>query len=133
MRYKKVRGRSVAECMMKIRSNFGPDAIILEHREVNEGGLLGSGLFSRKSYEIEYMLPEGGRVAKSHSLPLTSAKKFDNGKLSGPQGQSSLSPLHSPLLGLEQEGRDAGKDQSTIRRILKEAIRRRPPGFPAAL
>ena len=65
MIYHKIRGRSVAECMMKLRSNFGSDAIILEHREVNEGGLLGSPLFSRKLYEIEYMLSEKGKGPKS--------------------------------------------------------------------
>ncbi len=58
MKYNKIRGRTIAECMMKLRSAYGADAIILETREVQEGGLLGSGLFSRKTYEIEYMLPE---------------------------------------------------------------------------
>ncbi len=67
MKYHKVRGKSVAECMMKLRSNHGPEAIILEHREINEDGFLGSGLFSRKSYEIDYMLPEK-RSSASASL-----------------------------------------------------------------
>ena len=58
MKYSKVRGASVAECMMKIRSSCGADALILETREIKEGGVFGLGLFARKSFEIEYMLPE---------------------------------------------------------------------------
>lgn len=58
MKYDKIRGKSVAECMMKLRSAYGSQAIILSTREVQEGGLLGSGLFSRKLYEIDFMLPE---------------------------------------------------------------------------
>ena len=87
MRYHKIRGRSVAECMMKLRSSFGPEAIILEHREVNEGGLLGSGLFSRKSYEIEYMLPEKSRAVKGSSDPISSAKAYEGYRAQGTLGK----------------------------------------------
>ena len=148
MRYHKIRGRSVAECMMKLRSNFGPDAIILEHREINEGGLLGSGLFSHKSYEIEYMLPEKGKAAKGSSLFPASAKTADNENrgLGGLNSldRASLSPLQSALLALDQgeqssakgskdpqssiksssknsRGYKAHEDQSMIRKFLSEA------------
>ncbi|MEQ9364422.1 MAG: hypothetical protein RIF32_09275, partial [Leptospirales bacterium] len=72
MKYDKIRGKSVAECMMKLRSAHGSQAIILSTREVQEGGLLGSGLFSRKLYEIDFMLSEEG--AGSASRPLISTK-----------------------------------------------------------
>ena len=98
MVYHKIRGRSVAECMMKLRSNFGSDAIILEHREVNEGGILGSALFSRKLYEVEYMLPEKGKLLKgslgtlsSERRPVAEKKLYDSTPLSKSSLPSSRS------------------------------------------
>lgn len=58
---------------MKLRSAYGSQAIILSTREVQEGGLLGSGLFSRKLYEIDFMLPE--ESAGSGGRPLISTKQ----------------------------------------------------------
>ena len=65
MRYEKMRGKSVSECVTRIRKEFGESAIIIEHREVQEGGVLGSGLFSRKTYEVDFMIPE----RESHEIP----------------------------------------------------------------
>lgn len=53
---------------MKLRSAYGSQAIILSTREVSEGGLLGSGLFSRKLYEIDFMLQEDGTSGASRPL-----------------------------------------------------------------
>ena len=73
MQYKTIRGASIAECMMRLREAYGQDAVILKQRELSSGGLLGSGLFSRKSYEMEYMVPESWSTAKkrpySSSIP----------------------------------------------------------------
>jgi flagellar biosynthesis protein FlhF len=78
MKYDKIRGKSVAECMMKLRSAYGPSAIILGTREVKEGGLFGSGLLASKLYEVDFMLQESaaspgrtalaGRLAEKSSL-----------------------------------------------------------------
>lgn len=70
MKYEKMRGKSVSECVTRIRREFGESAIIIEHREVNEGGMLGSGLFSKKAYEVDFMIPErdGGRSEKDFSF-----------------------------------------------------------------
>lgn len=73
MKYDKIRGASVAECMMKLRSMYGAAAIILATREVREGGVLGSGLFAKKQYEVDFMLREeegrsSGRSALSSRL-----------------------------------------------------------------
>ena len=59
MKYDKIRGRSVSECMMKLRERFGSSAIILATREVKEGGLFGTGLLASRLYEIDYMIEEG--------------------------------------------------------------------------
>ena len=58
MKYNKIRGKSVADCMMKLRSLYGSSAIILNTREVDDGGILGSSLFSKKAYEIDFMVEE---------------------------------------------------------------------------
>ena len=54
--------------MMKLRSRYGSAAIILSTREVKEGGLLGSGILSKKMYEIDFMLEEKSR-RKTELLP----------------------------------------------------------------
>ncbi len=61
MRYQKLRGKSTSELMMRIRAEYGQSALIMATREVREGGLLGSGLLSKKLYEIEFMVPEPAR------------------------------------------------------------------------
>lgn len=51
--------------MMKLRSMHGSSAIILATREVQEGGLLGSGFLSKKEYEIDYMIEERSSRTRS--------------------------------------------------------------------
>lgn len=58
MKYDKIRGKSVSECLLKIRSLHGNSAMILATREVKEGGLLGSSILSKKVYEIDFMIEE---------------------------------------------------------------------------
>lgn len=82
MKYEKIRGKSVAECMMKLRSTYGSQAIILSTREVQEGGLLGSGLFSRKQYEIDFMLQENGSGLNGDAPPLARPRVGDRSSLS---------------------------------------------------
>lgn len=67
MRYEKLRGKSTAELMMRIRSMYGSSAYVMATREVREGGILGSGLLSKKVYEIEFMVPEAAANARSGS------------------------------------------------------------------
>ncbi len=81
MKYEKIRGKSVAECMMKLRSTYGSQAIILSTREVQEGGLLGSGLFSRKQYEIDFMLQENGSGASGSAPPIARPRAGDRQSL----------------------------------------------------
>ncbi|MCE9599256.1 MAG: hypothetical protein K8S54_14935 [Spirochaetia bacterium] len=78
MRYETLRGASIARLMSEMREKHGSTAVLLKQREVNEGGVLGTGLFSRKVYEIHYMVPEaahemaqpaGSREKKKVRLP----------------------------------------------------------------
>ncbi|MBL8021279.1 MAG: hypothetical protein JNM27_16535 [Leptospirales bacterium] len=78
MRYETLRGSSIARLMSEMREKHGATAVLLKQREVKEGGVLGTGLFSRKVYEIHYMVPEaahemaqpaGSREKKKVRLP----------------------------------------------------------------
>lgn len=78
MRYETLRGASIARLMSEMREKHGQTAVLLKQREVKEGGVLGTGLFSRKVYEIHYMVPEaahemaqpaGSREKKKIRLP----------------------------------------------------------------
>ncbi len=44
--------------MSEMRQKHGSAAVLIKQREVKEGGLLGTGLMSKKVYEIHYMVPE---------------------------------------------------------------------------
>lgn len=58
MRYDKLRGTSLGELLSDLRERFGKDVYVLNTRELKEGGVLGTGLFSKKVYEVEYMVKE---------------------------------------------------------------------------
>ena len=58
MQYKKIKALSVSEGMMRVRSLYGPEAIILGTKEIKAKGFLGSTLFSKKMYEVDFMLKE---------------------------------------------------------------------------
>lgn len=58
MRYETLRGPSISRLMFEMRQKHGSAAVLIKQREVKEGGLLGTGLLSRKIYEIHYMVPE---------------------------------------------------------------------------
>jgi len=60
MKYQKIRGPSLSKLQLEIRSLYGKEAIILNTREVQDEGWLGSKIFSRKprEYEVDFMLPE---------------------------------------------------------------------------
>ncbi len=102
MKYDKIRGKSVSECMMKLRSLYGPAAIILSTREVHDGGLLGTGLMSRKMYEIDFMLQEenasGGRGRSALREALEKGAARSGGR---PVDRRSLPPLPLPLKAAE--------------------------------
>ncbi len=98
MEYKKIRAKSFAECVMKLRSIYGNEAIILGNREIEDRGLLGSGLFSRKSHELEYMLPEKkGRAALFPGQALAKTQKGE--KNMGQEMQLSGAKSPAPMTG----------------------------------
>lgn len=72
MKYDKIRGSSIAEMMMQLRSQYGQSVYIIQTREIKQGGLFGSDLLAKKMYEIEYMVSEADppyASARSKRLP----------------------------------------------------------------
>ena len=60
MRLKKYISPSITDAMKRVRSDMGPEAIILHSRKVRRGGL--SGLFSRPWVEVAAAIDEKGTV-----------------------------------------------------------------------
>lgn len=48
----------MAKLMSQMREKHGSAAVIIKQQQVNEGGLLGTKLLSKKVYELHYMIPE---------------------------------------------------------------------------
>lgn len=65
MKYGKIRGRDVSECLMKLRSQHGENAIVVQTRAVKGEGLFGAGILGKKEYEIDYMVPEDPSPGRS--------------------------------------------------------------------
>ncbi|MCB1327653.1 MAG: hypothetical protein H7A21_08215 [Spirochaetales bacterium] len=115
MKYKKMRGKSVAECAMKIRSEFGSSAMILSSREVKEGGLLGSGLLSRKLYEVDFMIQEN----EQPSTPRYSVGSIETRR----RNLQNLLGSDAPLVQAEPKARAVETPSREGRAAREEALR----------
>jgi flagellar biosynthesis protein FlhF len=62
MKYDKIRAESAAECMMKVRGQYGSSAMILQTREVKEGGIFG--FMAKPMYEVYFMVEESQNSRK---------------------------------------------------------------------
>jgi flagellar biosynthesis protein FlhF len=58
MKYVKIKSGTYNEAMMKLRMEYGEDAIPVSHRYVKEGGLLNSKLFAKNLVELTAAIPE---------------------------------------------------------------------------
>src|SRR5688572_3235869 len=78
MKYDKIRGKSLAECKMQLRSLYGDSAIIISQKEIRDGGLLGSSLLSKKLYEIEFMVEERTKSTRKESFSREARPKLES-------------------------------------------------------
>lgn len=70
MKVKKYRAPTMPEVMKKVRNELGTDAVILNSKEVHEGGFLG--MFKKKSIEVVAAIdPEPKRTQQNHAAPTT--------------------------------------------------------------
>jgi flagellar biosynthesis protein FlhF len=70
MKYVKIKSGTYNEAMMKLRMDYGEDAIPVSHRYVKEGGILNSKLFAKNVVELTAAIPE-----KNNGFKVKSAKK----------------------------------------------------------
>ena len=72
MKYVKIKSATYNEAMMKLRMDYGEDAIPVSHRYVKEGGILNSKLFAKSLVELTAAIPErnNNQKIKSHKKSL---------------------------------------------------------------
>ncbi|PJZ70032.1 flagellar biosynthesis protein FlhF [Leptospira perolatii] len=58
MDFAKIRGKDLQDCLMQMKMKYGPEAHVIEHRIVTEGGVFGTGLMAKKVIEIQVGIPE---------------------------------------------------------------------------
>ncbi|TGK00744.1 flagellar biosynthesis protein FlhF [Leptospira semungkisensis] len=58
MDFAKIRGKDLQDCLMQMKMKYGPEAHVIEHRILTEGGVFGTGLMARKVVEIQVGIPE---------------------------------------------------------------------------
>ena len=68
MKYVKIKAKTYNEAMMKLRMEYGDDAIPVSHRYIKEGGLLNSKLFATNLVELTAAIPEKKSIVKEKPL-----------------------------------------------------------------
>ncbi|EPG75657.1 flagellar biosynthesis protein FlhF [Leptospira fainei serovar Hurstbridge str. BUT 6] len=58
MDFAKIRGKDLQDCLMQMKMKYGPEAHVIEHRILTEGGVFGTGLMAKKVIEIQVGIPE---------------------------------------------------------------------------
>ncbi|MCB1170201.1 MAG: hypothetical protein KDK25_07700 [Leptospiraceae bacterium] len=73
---------------MQLRSQYGSDVFVIDTREVSESGFLGTGLFKKKIYEVDYMIKE--QNAPYHNRKAAEPRKGRGQKKSAEQAALSF-------------------------------------------
>jgi len=64
MKYIKIRAKNYNEAMMKLKMDYGDDAIPISHKYIKEGGFFSSKLLAREVVELTAAIQEMKKVAK---------------------------------------------------------------------
>ena len=107
MKYVKIKSATYNEAMMKLRMDYGEDAIPVSHRYVKEGGILNSKLFAKSLVELTAAIPE-----RNNNLKMKSAKKSQVDYTIGDSGT------------IKDSLRNAQKGQNQIKNIFNTDIGR---------
>ena len=107
MKYVKIKSGTYNEAMMKLRMDYGEDAIPVSHRYVKEGGILNSKLFAKNLVELTAAIPE-----RNGNLKTKSAKK------------SLVDYTIGDSEAIKESLRNAQKEQNQIKNILNTEVRR---------
>ncbi len=74
MEYIKVIGENYQDAEYQARSKYGSSIIVLNHKEVKIGGLLGTGLFAKSKVELTAALPDEEQARSSGKLKAATGK-----------------------------------------------------------
>lgn len=97
MKVKKFTAQTMHDAMKLIRSELGDDAVILNSKEVETGGLLG--FFTKKQLEVIAAIdPVANRVPMSNQREQVKRNTAPRSVSSTPQLQKSAKPNHDSLL-----------------------------------
>jgi flagellar biosynthesis protein FlhF len=107
MKYVKIKSGTYNEAMMKLRMDYGEDAIPVSHRYVKEGGILNSKLFAKNLVELTAAIPE-----RNGNLKTKSVKK------------SLVDYTIGDSEAIKESLRNAQKEQNQIKNILNTEVRR---------
>ena len=101
MKYIKIRANSYNEAMMKLKKEYGEDAIPISHKYIKEGGLFKTKLFSKQVVE----LTAGIHNRKKTNIPKLEKKNIDF--LVGGKDRFDLSEKKEHMQGKEQASKPA--------------------------
>jgi flagellar biosynthesis protein FlhF len=119
MRYIKIRGSNYNEVMMKLKMDYGDDAIPISHKFVKEGGLFNSKIFAREVVELTAAVQE----RKFKSSILGEKKKIDFTVDDGPDRAAAIQPKSRIS---DMIDRAAASSAGTP---VKDSADKRPAGF----
>ncbi|QHE52208.1 flagellar biosynthesis protein FlhF [Pontibacillus sp. HMF3514] len=118
MKVKKYVAPTMPEAMNKIRKELGHDAVILNSKEINQGGFLG--LFRKKNIEVIAAIDPQPKVEQkeSHKKPDRQEKPF----------QPSVVPKATPISYTQQDEPKPKQDENVLKEIreLKELMQHQP-------
>ncbi|MBN2402537.1 MAG: flagellar biosynthesis protein FlhF [Spirochaetes bacterium] len=106
MKYVKIKSATYNEAMMKLRMDYGEDAIPVSHRYVKEGGILNSKLFAKNLVELTAAIPE------RNNSKIKSVKK------------SLVDYTVGDSEAIKESLRNAQKEQIQIKNILNAGIKK---------
>jgi len=130
MKLRTYRSRSIADALLKVKRDLGPDAVILHTRTVQQGGLLGFG--ARRMVEIT-------ATKQANALHCAARKgtiRPDSGARGSHRedaavGQSVLAPASNTAV--EQLRREMGVVRSLVQELISESRRAHLPSVPQDL
>ncbi|MDY6934241.1 MAG: flagellar biosynthesis protein FlhF [Spirochaetota bacterium] len=68
MKYVKIKAKTYNETMMKLKMEYGDDAIPVSHKYIKEGGLFNTSLFAKDMVELTAAIPEKKNLMKDKQM-----------------------------------------------------------------
>lgn len=130
MDFVKIRGKDIQDCFMQMKMKYGPEAHVYDQRVITEGGLLGTGLFAKKIYEIAVGIPEQqtskDRVEKKlQDLKDLLRQKNEDESKKKINDIKPLSDKEEPNKRVKEKNQDNDSSKSDFGLSLKEELSKR--------